>query len=73
MGNTMPKVSSDIAVIRTDISYIKKSIEDFNDWSNITEKRVTIVEQRVGVFAGINAALSILAGTIATYLGFRKG
>jgi len=70
--NMSDQLFTDIAVIREKVERMEKVLEKAVCDSDGVEKRVTIMEQRVGVFAGIQGVFTVIVGAVAAYFGGNK-
>jgi hypothetical protein len=66
------KPETDIALIKQSIQNIEKSLVKLVEDSDKTESRVTILEQKQGIWAGVQGAFTLLVGAIAAYLGGKQ-
>lgn len=66
------KQETDIALIKQSLKNIESKLDKLVQDSDKTETRVTILEQRQGIWAGVQGAFTLLIGAIATYIGGRS-
>jgi hypothetical protein len=71
--------TSDIAVIKTKLDYIAKSIDEFTQWSSKIEERIDCIgkeqestKTKLSILTVFQSSLSVVIGAIAAYLGGRK-
>lgn len=65
------KPETDIALIKQSLKSIEAKLDKLVDDSDKTETRVTILEQKQGIWAGVQGAFTLLVGAIAAFLGSR--
>jgi len=75
----MSKYSEDIAEIKTDVKHILKQSEKMNasqakQWDAINENQgnIKVLDTKISIFAGAQAAISAALAAAAAWLGMRK-
>jgi len=73
------KYAEDIAEIKTDMKHVLKHCEKLNDsqdkqWDKINENdaNIKVLNTKISIFAGAQAAISAALAAVAAWLGMRR-
>lgn len=65
-------IATKLDYLSGDIQEIKGIIKDIASKQDIQDKRITVVEGKTGMFAGILAVFTVAASSIAAWFGARN-
>lgn len=71
----MPKLESDISAIKETLRYIQRDIQEIktctsnmDDRVTKNENKITEIQTKIGIFAGLQVGFSIIVGAVAKLL-----
>lgn len=70
--NMSEQLYTDVAVIREKIERMEKVLDKAVCDNDETDRRVTVLEQRTGLLAGVQGVFTLIVGAISAYFGGRQ-
>ncbi len=72
MRVTNEGVLAEVHEIRADIAKVETLIKEMNGRQRSDHDRITCIEQKVSIWAGTQVALTVIASSVAAWLGMRR-
>jgi len=72
IARTVPKIQEQIEGLATDVGEIKVQLLAADDRQRGDHDKITALETRLGIWAGVQATLTVLASAVAAWLGLQR-